>query len=164
MIRRSFHLFLAFLSGIILFVPSLSFADNLPPLTSPETAQKFKQFRQQAGKDFLLPQVFKNHPGVTYILSHATDLNLTKKQIDRLKTIRRKMIDRSLSQMKTIDKLRDNYLDLASRPNPSSIKIHKMLGRIGLLMARATADHLEGHLKAASVLTKDQKSKLSSLK
>lgn len=162
---RSSRFFLALLSGLFLLSsPALSFADNLPPLTSPETAKKFSQFRKQAGQDFLLPQVFKNHPGVTFLLSHATDLTLTKKQVDRLKVIRRKMIDRSLAQMKVIDKLRAEYLKLASTPTPPSKKLHKMLGRIGWRMAMATADHLEGHLKAAGVLTKDQKTKLASLK
>jgi Spy/CpxP family protein refolding chaperone len=163
--KKKHGIFLSILMGLVLLAsPSIASADNLPPLTGPETAKKFNQFRKQVGTDFLLPQVFKNHPGVTFMLSHAKDLNLTDKQIKRLKSIRRHMIDRSLAQMKHIEALRASYLKMAGAPQPSSRKIHKELHQIAWLMAQATADHLAGHLKAAKVLTKEQRTKLSSVK
>ena len=154
------------LIAIVLFLslPPLSRADNLPPLTGPQTAKKFDEFRKKAGADFLLPQVFKNHPGVTFMFSHAKDLNLTDKQVKRLKVIRRRMIDRSLAQMKKIEALRAAYLKMAETAQPSASKIHKDLHAIAWLMAQATADHLAGHLSAAKVLTKAQLAKLSTLK
>ncbi|MDA8027840.1 MAG: hypothetical protein M0Z25_02505 [Nitrospiraceae bacterium] len=154
------------LMAIVLFLslPALSRADNLPPLTGPQTAKKFDEFRKKAGTDFLLPQVFKNHPGVTFMFSHAKDLNLTDKQVKRLKMIRRRMIDRSLAQMKKIEALRAAYLKMAGTAQPSASKIHKDLHAIAWLMAQATADHLAGHLSAAKVLTKAQLAKLSTLK
>jgi Spy/CpxP family protein refolding chaperone len=162
---KKYGQFFPILSVLVLFLsPSLALSDSLPPLTGPETAKKFIQFRKQAGADFLLPQVFKNHPGVTFMLAHAKDLNLTGKQIDRLRVIRRKMIDRSLDQMKHIESMRAVYLKMASQPLPSPGKIHRELHRIAFLMAQATADHLAGHLKAFRVLTKEQRAKLSSLK
>lgn len=165
MVKKS-GLFLLAIFASLFFIsnPALSIADNLPPLTGPETAKKFATFRKQVGRDFLLPQVFQHHPGVTYFLSHATDLSLSDKQIQKLKVIRRKMIDRSLSQMKTIDKLRDQYLAMAGKPTPPVGKLSHMLNRIASLMARATVDHLAGHLKAARVLTREQRIKLASLK
>ncbi len=148
----------------LLSFPALSGADNLPPLTGAETAKKFDTFRKKAGTDFLLPQVFKNHPGVTFMLAHAKDLGLSDKQVKKLKIIRRHMLDRSLAQMKKIESLRASYLKMASTPHPSSSKIHKDLHAIAWLMAQATADHLAGHLAAAKVLSNSQQAKLSTLK
>ncbi|MCL4486407.1 MAG: Spy/CpxP family protein refolding chaperone [Nitrospirae bacterium] len=154
------------LMAAVLFLssPAPSRADNLPPLTSAKTAKKFDEFRKKAGADFLLPQVFKNHPGVTFILSHAKDLSLTDKQVKRLKVIRRRMLDRSLAQMKKIESMRAAYLKMAGTAHPSPSRIHKDLHAIASLMAQATADHLAGHLSAAKVLTKAQQSRLSTLK
>lgn len=150
--------------ALLVSLPTFSMANALPPLTGPETANKLNQFRQSAGKDFLLPQVFKTHPGITAMLAHAQDLALTDKQINKLKGIRRAMLNRSLAQMKKIDALRTAYLAAAEKPDVSPFKIHKDLHAIAWLMAQATADHLAGHLKAAKVLTKTQFAKLATLK
>ena len=144
--------------------PVISRADTLPPLTGEKTAKMFNDFRSQAGKDFLLPQVFKSHPGVTFILSHAKDLGLTGKQIKRLKVIRRTMLARSLSQFKKIDAQRTAYLAMAEKNKVNAKKLHKDLHNIAWLMAQATADHLTGHLNAAKVLTPAQLKKLASIK
>ena len=165
MTKKKYGVFMSSLAALVLLcIPSLAMADNLPPLTGPETAKKFTQFRKQAGMDLLLPQIFKNHPGVTFMLSHAKELNLTNRQILRLKVIRRKMIDRSLEQMKRIESLRASYLKMASQPMPSPGKVHKELRAIAVLMAQTTADHFSGHLMAARVLTKAQRTELSSIK
>lgn len=153
-----------FSSFLLVHAPSTVSAGTLPPLTGAATAKKFLQFREKAGRDFLLPQVFQHHPGVTYILTHAKDLNLDTTQIARLRTIRRRMLDRSLRQIKEIDALRDKYLALATTPKPPVKKIRKMLLRLGELMATATSDHLGGHLLAGRVLTKEQWTTLVSLK
>ncbi|MGC8501374.1 MAG: hypothetical protein ACP5OS_09470 [Leptospirillia bacterium] len=149
---------------LISATPIMAHSDNLPPLTGAKTAKMFNDFRTQAGKDFLLPQVFKNHPGVTFMLSHAKELGLTEKQIKRLKVIRRKMLARSLAQFKKINAQRAAYLAMAEKSQVDSRKLHKDLHNIAWLMAQATADHLTGHLNAAKVLTADQRKKLSSLK
>ncbi len=163
MIKKAF--ILPLLSAIILsFSPVLAHADDLPPLTGAKTAKMFKEFRSQAGKNFLLPQVFKNHPGVTFILAHAKDIGLTEKQIKRLKVIRRNMISRSLAQFKKIDAQRTAYLAMAGKSNVNSKKLHKDLHNIAWLMAQSTADHLTGHLMAAKVLTSAQRQKLSAIK
>lgn len=158
-------LILPLLSALfIASAPLLAQADNLPPLTGAKTAKMFNDFRSQAGKNFLLPQVFKNHPGVTFILSHAKDLGLTDKQIKRLKLIRRTMLIRSLAQFKKINAQRKAYLAMAEKPRVDSKKLHKDLHDIAWLMAQATADHLTGHLNAAKVLTPAQIKKLASIK
>ena len=164
MIRKLSILCAVFTAFFLLSRPTFSHADNLPPLTGPETAKKFNEFRQKAGANFVLPQVFKNHPGVTFMLSHAKDLSLTDKQIKKLKVIRRTMINKSLSQFKKIESMREAYLKMAMMPTPSPSKIHKDLHAIAWLMAQSTADHLSGHIKAFKVLTKAQQTKLSTLK
>lgn len=164
MIRKISLLCALFTIFFLVSRPLLSHAESLPPLTGPETAKKFNEFRQKAGANFVLPQVFKNHPGVTFMLAHATDLSLTDKQIKKLKVIRRTMINRSLSQFKKIESMRASYLKMAMMPTPSPRKIHKDLHAIAWLMAQSTADHLSGHIEAFKVLTKAQQSKLATLK
>ncbi len=161
--KTSLFLSMAALAATLSF-PAFSMADNLPPLTGEKTAKKFDLFRKKAGTDFLLPQVFKNHPGVTFMLSHAKDLGLSDKQVKKLKVIRRHMLDRSLAQMKKIESLRASYLKMASTSHPSPSRIHKDLHAIAWLMAQATADHLAGHLAAANVLSRSQQDKISTLK
>ena len=163
MIKKAL-IFPLFSALLISATPVISQADNLPPLTGAKTAKMFNDFRSQAGKDFLLPQVFKNHPGVTFILSHAKDLGLTEKQIKQLKVIRRHMLARSLAQFKKINAQRAAYLAMAEKSRVDPKKLHKDLHNIAWLMAQATADHLTGHLNAAKVLTAAQLKKLSSIK
>jgi len=163
MLKNAFVLSL-FSALLLSLAPIVSMADSLPPLTGAKTAKMFNDFRSHAGKDFLLPQVFKSHPGVTFILSHAKDLGLTDKQVKHLRTIRRNMLARSLAQMKKIDAQRTAYLAMAAKPRVDSKKLHKDLHNIAWLMAQATADHLTGHLNAAKVLTAAQLKKLSSIK
>lgn len=163
MLKKAFALSL-FSALLLSFAPTVSQADSLPPLTGAKTAKMFNDFRAKAGKDFLLPQVFKSHPGVTFILSHAKDLGLTDKQVKHLRTIRRNMLARSLAQMKKIDAQRTAYLAMAAKTRVDSKKLHKDLHNIAWLMAQATADHLTGHLNAAKVLTAAQLKKLLSIK
>ncbi len=155
-------LFLLFIASVLCF-PAVSRAANLP-YTSPQMAQKLQNFRKSAPTAFVLPMVFKTHPGATFFLMHAKDLNLSDKQIKKIRSIRRKMVNRSLHQIDQINKLKSRYLKLMASRNPSLHKGRKLLMKISSLMAEATFDHVTGHIKAGDVLTKDQWGKLSSLK
>ena len=103
--------------GIILCLPEIAKAAP-PPLTSPEMAKKLGQFRKEAGGAFIVPQAFGAHPGATFVLTHAKDLGLSDKQIKKIRTIRREMVNRSLKQIARIDKIRARYLDLMKSSNP----------------------------------------------
>lgn len=149
--------------GVILCSPGFSRADSPPPYTSIDMAKKLNQFRKEAPGAFVVPQVFQSHPGAMFILVHAKDLNLTDKQIKKIRLIRRAMVTRSLRQIDRINKIRSRYLSLMDSRNPPLRKARNIYMKLTRLMAQATFDHVTGHIKVGKVLTEDQWAKLKTL-
>jgi Spy/CpxP family protein refolding chaperone len=157
------RVFLVMTLGIILCFPGISRSEAPPPYTSIDMAKKLNQFRKEAGGAFIVPQVFQSHPGAMFVLMHAKDLNLTDKQIKKIRLIRRAMVTRSLRQIDRINKIRSRYLSLMDSRNPPLRKARNMYMKLTRLMAQATFDHVTGHIKVGKVLTQDQWAKLKTL-
>lgn len=137
-----------------------SLADS-QPYTSPDMMKKLALFRNKVGAVFILPQSLGPHPGASYILSRSRELGLTPSQIARIRTIRRRMVTRSLRQFERIDRLRARYLSLMESRNPPLPEGRRLFRHLTRLMARATFDHLAGHVEVGKVLTEAQWKKLA---
>ena len=126
------------------------------PYTSAAMEKKLRVFRQKVGAVFILPQSLGPHPGASYVLSRARELGLSEAQIRRIRAIRRRMVTRSLRQFERIDTLRARYLAMMDHRNPPLDRARKLYMQLTRLMAKATFDHLEGHIAVGRVLTGEQ--------
>ena len=155
--------FLLFPLVFFLFVgtallPSPLFAESMPS-PPPGMEKLFKEMKA----DFLLPQVFHSHPGPMFYMNHAKELQLSAAQINKIRKIGHHIIPITMKQTEKIDQLKDRYLSYMSKETPSPRRARKMLVKIAVLEARATADHLKAHLDCYRLLNAEQKKNVQAL-
>ena len=120
------------------------------------SASDIKQLESGKGWGFALPAELNSYPGPAHILELKSQLSLTRQQAGGIERLFRLVKERAIPLGKEYVRL-ERKLDVAFAEKTIDKKVlEQLLNKIGSVRARLRFVHLEAHLNARKLLSKDQ--------
>lgn len=117
------------------------------------------QFRElSAGEGMGLARAAElNHfPGPKHALELATELGLSKEQVERLMGIRETMLETAIEKGAEIIDAESDLTELFRAGSPNDSTVRELTRVLGGLYGELRAIHLVAHLRTVEVMTEDQ--------